>query len=144
MGKTRIVTAALVALGTLVGLSPSADAAPIPPDQEHCLTVTADGDQLCLHLNQVLGWWTGFSSRYHRNDWSGGWVDVQLRWTSTRGQSGWFPAPDRSYHLSTGENGPGDSWADLPSFACVTVGALVYPTGGPSWWTSPVTVCRDN
>ncbi|MEU5266456.1 hypothetical protein [Amycolatopsis sp. NPDC021455] len=144
MGRTRIIAAVLVVLGTLVGLSPAAEAVPIAPDEDHCLTVPGEGDQLCLHLNQFLGWWTGFSSRYHRNDRASGWMDVQLRWTTSRGASGWAPAIDRSYHLNPGENGPGDSWADLPSFACVTVGALIYPTGAPSRWTSSVTVCRDN
>ena len=140
----KITTVVALAVGAVMGFGGPAQASPIAPDQWHCAIVTGQGDQLCLHLNQFLGWWTGFSTEFRRTTWGDPWLDVQLRWTDSQGESGWFPSSDRPFHLELGQVGAGDSWADLPSRACVTVKALLYPINGPIRWSSPLTVCRDN
>lgn len=134
------ITAAALAVGTFSATP--AQAAPIAPDEWHCLALPAAGDELCLHLNQFLGWWTGFSAEYRHR--SGSWVTVRLHWSSTQGQSGALPAPDRVHLLHSGEYYHAGSWADLPSFACISVVAQEWWPNGFSTTTDPITVCRDN
>lgn len=140
---TALITAALTA-GTGLQAAAATETAPIPPDEWHCRTVTAAGDELCLHLNQFLGWWTGFTAEFRHASAGVTWMNVQMRWTTSRGESGWLPEAHSVYLLDPGEIASGGSWADLPSFACVTVDAYMWWPGGSSRWSDPVTVCRDN
>lgn len=145
MRKHRIasfVASTALAAGVALAAGPSALAAPVAPDEWHCTTVTAHGDQLCLHLNQVLGWWTGFTAEYRRSGSTGGHVNVRLYWSGTAGGYGFLPSADRVYTLYTGEVGGGGDWADLPSFACVSVWAWIVPPGA-SWFSHTLTVCRN-
>jgi hypothetical protein len=132
----RAVTAAALIPGTFTAAGPA-------PDEWHCAALNGRGDQLCLHLNQFLGWWTGFSAEYRRSSNAGTWANVIIYWAGSR-QSGHLPDPSWPYLVRAGEIASGGSWADLPSRSCVSVRALVWESTGQHTVSAPLTVCRDN
>lgn len=129
--------------------SPAA-AGPLPPqgpnpDEWHCgLPVNQNGDRICLRLNQFLGWWTGFNTAYHRVGTNSSTLRVKLYWSSTEREGGTFPAGGGEFVLGEGEDAKGDSWADLPRFACIEVWSRNTLTTGSSYITPRTTVCRNN
>jgi hypothetical protein len=109
------------------------------PDQWHCGgPINGSGDQICLHLNQFLGWWTGFNAEYHH--FGPALLRVKLYWSSDHGQSGSF----NEVPLGVDQVAKVDSGADLPSYTCISVWSRNTTTTGYSYVTEPTTVCRDN
>lgn len=143
-GMKRRVSVAVFAVVTLLAWGSPAQAGPRPPDEFHCVTLTVAGHELCLRLNQVLGWWTGFTARFHMPASIGGWTTVQVVWSSTQGQRGVLPEPARALTVYPGDKPEVGSWADLPSFACVTASTHAVSSTGTVLPVRPVTVCRDN
>ena len=131
----RAVTAAALIPATFTATGPA-------PDEWHCAALNGRGDQLCLHLNQFLGWWTGFSAEYRRSSNAGTWANVTIYWAGPR-QSGYLPDPSLPYLVRAGETAGGGSWADLPGTSCVSVRALVLEATGSYNVSDPLTVCRD-
>jgi hypothetical protein len=131
----RAVTAAALIPGAFPATGPA-------PDEWHCVALNGRGDQLCLHLNQFLGWWTGFSAEYRRSPNAGTWANVTIYWSGPR-QSGYLPDPSWPYLVKAGETVGGGSWADLPGTSCVSVRALVLEPAGSYMVSDALTVCRD-
>ncbi|QLY30802.1 hypothetical protein H0264_37905 [Nocardia huaxiensis] len=166
--RTRIRISAAAAAGLLATVMFSGPAGAKPaPDEWNCEQVTAGGDQLCLHLNQFIGWWTGFNAEYRRvADQGPPAENVEISWARTDSKKWktcdatnvcWMVEPPTPNMPAQGVTtfpaqvaGWGgvvavDAAADLPSFSCIAIQATL----SSSYYVNPirtdvVAVCRDN
>ncbi|MEV0618161.1 hypothetical protein AB0I81_32880 [Nonomuraea sp. NPDC050404] len=148
---TRLTVVAGACAALVLTTTAPAAAFPLPPqgvnpDQWHCgEEINNFGDRLCLKLNQVVGWWTGFNAEYHRSlDQGPEPMHVRFHWFSSAGQSGSLPTRGREFALTRGAVARTDSWAHLPSHTCLQVQAEVRHPDGFTYHSPFTVVCRDN
>ncbi len=112
-------------------------------DEWHCVWAN-NADDLCIKMNQFLGWWTGFDVEYRYRGWTWYPVTVTMSWRTERDgyvrQSGAWPG---RYLSGPSVNYREGTWADLPNGTCAIGTAHVtgnYPGG--TYSTYEVRVCR--
>lgn len=139
--RSIVVAIVLAVTGVLaVPIAAHADA----PDQWHCATAI-NTDQLCIHMNQVLGWWTGFDVQYRYEGFTSYPISVNLAWRterygSVRDVGAW---PDTHFFFGPAANYQQGTWADLPEGVCAVGIAYVQPHYGYlNGSTYEVRVCR--
>ncbi|SRR2546423_14966514 len=146
----RTTALALATAATFLATATTASAAPLPPqgsnpDQWHCRSAGYYDDSICLHLNQFLGWWTGFNAEYFRGTGGPSLTTLWLHWDGPNGQHGDFPndLSRPGYGLFPGDTVPVDSGASLPSYTCIAVSGTAFD-GWRYYGVTPLTVCRNN